>query len=128
MYVPSQPAVLLVLTVAFTCTVTPFRVFLPCDHRLQIPLFYREYVSEVQSIIDANARLEFEAINREHARTGLARSLITDALSKKITDMSARIEDNDTLWNNDALRNSVLRAAIPKVRCPRRSFPCTSFG
>ena len=46
----------------------------------------------------------------------MARSLITDALSKKITDMSARIEDNDTLWHNDALRNSVLRAAIPKVR------------
>ena len=36
----------------------------------QIPEFYKAYVREVQDIIDSNARLEFDAINREHARTG----------------------------------------------------------
>jgi hypothetical protein len=44
--------------------------------RVQLPAFYKAYVTEVQHIIDANARLEFEAINREHARTGIPRSQV----------------------------------------------------
>lgn len=36
----------------------------------QAPEFYKQYVAEVQSIIDTNARLEFLAINKEHERTG----------------------------------------------------------
>jgi hypothetical protein len=46
---------------------------------------------------------------------GLSRSVITDQLSQRITDMSARIEDNDTLWRNDKLRNAVLAGAIPRT-------------
>jgi hypothetical protein len=37
---------------------------------VQIPAFYKAYVQEVQAIIDANARLEFEALWSEHIRTG----------------------------------------------------------
>jgi glutamate dehydrogenase len=48
---------------------------------------------------------------------GIPRSKLTDTLSKKITDLSASIEDNDTLWNNASLRDAVLRSAIPNVRC-----------
>ena len=90
---------------------------------------------EVQAIIDENAKLEFECLWREHARTGrlvcavmletvamtwmavagIPRCTLTDTLSQKITDLSARIEDNETLWANDALRNGVLRSALPKV-------------
>lgn len=37
---------------------------------MQVPEFYKEYVREVQAIIDENAKLEFECLWREHARTG----------------------------------------------------------
>jgi glutamate dehydrogenase len=45
---------------------------------------------------------------------GIARCTLTDTLSQKITDLSARIEDNETLWKNDILRASVLKSALPK--------------
>ncbi len=112
-------------------------------------------MSEVQAIIDENAKLEFECLWREHERTGaracvhaleithdqvaslllcagIPRSTLTDTLSQKITDLSARIEDNDTLWANDALRNGVLRSALPKVCCSqhdyRRAPKCSPFS
>ena len=34
-------------------------------------------------------------------------------LSIKITDLSSSIETSDSLWHNTALRNSVLRDALP---------------
>merc|ERR1711871_780654 len=72
------------------------------------PGFYQEYVKEVQAIIDQNAQLEFECIWREHERSGIPRCELTDMLSVKITELSARIEDNDSLWANTALRSKVL--------------------
>lgn len=86
----------------------------PEDPDAETPEFYKEYVSEVQNIIDENARLEFDCLWREHIRTGIPRSTLTDSLSKKITDLSASIEDNETLWHNDTLRTAVLRSALPK--------------
>ena len=46
------------------------------------PQFYQDYVKQVQAIIQQNARLEFEAIWREHAETGVARSILSDRLSE----------------------------------------------
>lgn len=79
-----------------------------------IPEFYQEYVKEVQEIIRRNAALEFEAIWREHERTGLLRSVLSDRLSLAITDLDEELQKT-SLWDNVALRRAVLQEALPRL-------------
>ncbi|KAF2268543.1 NAD-dependent glutamate dehydrogenase [Lojkania enalia] len=76
------------------------------------PDFYNNYVKEVQSIIRNNARLEFEAIWREHAATGQPRSILSDTLSTAITKLDEELQGTE-LWNNVEFRRSVLSEALP---------------
>ncbi|KAI9738811.1 MAG: NAD-dependent glutamate dehydrogenase [Cirrosporium novae-zelandiae] len=78
------------------------------------PAFYDAYVKEVQSIIKNNARLEFEAIWREHQQTGKPRSIISDVLSVAITSLDEDLKQSG-LWENVPLRRSVLSDALPKL-------------
>ncbi|KAL1306631.1 hypothetical protein AAFC00_005309 [Neodothiora populina] len=76
------------------------------------PPFYEQYVKQVQSIIKNNARLEFEAIWREHEVSGEARSILSDRLSTSITNLDEELQ-NTELWDNVDLRRSVLQDALP---------------
>ncbi|KAF2271271.1 NAD-specific glutamate dehydrogenase-like protein [Westerdykella ornata] len=76
------------------------------------PDFYNAYVREVQSIIQENARLEFEAIWREHEATGQPRSVLSDTLSVAITRLQEELQSTN-LWDNVGFRTSVLREALP---------------
>ena len=78
------------------------------------PEFYKAYVRTVQATIQNNAALEFEAIWREHERTGTPRSILSDSLSLAITKLDEELQKTD-LWNNTALRNSVLKNALPDL-------------
>ncbi|KAF2797694.1 NAD-dependent glutamate dehydrogenase [Melanomma pulvis-pyrius CBS 109.77] len=78
------------------------------------PAFYDNYVKEVQSIIRNNARLEFEAIWREHQVTGEARSTLSDTLSIAITKLDEELQSTE-LWNNEDFKKSVLSEALPKL-------------
>jgi glutamate dehydrogenase len=77
------------------------------------PPFYNEYVKEVQSIIQNNARLEFEAIWREHEATGSPRSILSDTLSIAITKLQEELQSTK-LWDDIRFRRSVLAEALPK--------------
>lgn len=77
------------------------------------PPFYKEYVSEIQQRIEADADLEFECIWREAERTRTPRYLLTDAVSDKINTLNDVIQKSP-LWDNHALRNVVLMKAVPK--------------
>ncbi|KLJ11675.1 glutamate dehydrogenase [Blastomyces silverae] len=79
-----------------------------------IPPFYDAYVREVQETIQRNARLEFEAIWREHEETGLPRSMLSDKLSLAITKLDEELQKTE-LWDNTILREDVLRDALPKL-------------
>lgn len=79
-----------------------------------VPQFYQDYVKQVQKIIQENARLEFEAIWREHEETGIARSLLSDRLSLAITKMDEELQGTE-LWDNVELRKSVLEDALPNL-------------
>ncbi|ODH47434.1 hypothetical protein GX48_06470 [Paracoccidioides brasiliensis] len=79
-----------------------------------IPTFYVEYVREVQEIIQRNARLEFEAIWREHEETGMPRSMLSDKLSIAITKLDEELQKTQ-LWEDRELRKAVLRDALPKL-------------
>lgn len=78
----------------------------------QAPAFYKDYVREVQRKICENARLEFEAIWREHEQTGVPRSVLSDKLSVAITDLDEELQHSD-LWLNEKIRYAVLKDALP---------------
>ena len=78
------------------------------------PEFYKAYVKAVQEKIKSNARLEFEAIWREHKETKIPRSTLSDTLSVAITKLDEELQKTD-LWKNEKLRRSVLTDALPKL-------------
>jgi glutamate dehydrogenase len=78
------------------------------------PEFYNNYVKEIQEIIKRNARLEFEAVWREHKETGEARSTVSDKLSVAITQMDEELQNSD-LWQDEEFRLSVLHDALPQL-------------
>jgi glutamate dehydrogenase len=79
-----------------------------------VPEFYKNYVRQVQKTIQNNARLEFEAIWREHQATGQPRSILSDTLSNAITKLDEELQNTD-LWNNAEFRKSVLSEALPNL-------------
>lgn len=79
-----------------------------------VPEFYNNYVRQVQKTIQNNARLEFEAIWREHQATGQPRSILSDTLSNAITKLDEELQNTD-LWNNIEFRKSVLSEALPNL-------------
>ncbi|KAG5440165.1 hypothetical protein PCANB_001734 [Pneumocystis canis] len=85
-----------------------------CIHDGKVPQFYNDYVKQVQEIIQNNARLEFEAIWRENQKSGKLRSILSDELSSAITSLNEEIQ-RAKLWDNIALRNVVLKEALPSV-------------
>ena len=80
----------------------------------EAPAFYKEYVGAVQATIQENARLEFEAIWREHEETGVARCLISDKLSGAITKLDEELQKSE-LWDDAAIRRGVLVRALPAL-------------
>eukprot|EP01126_Amoeba_proteus_P018499 TRINITY_DN1945_c0_g1_i1.p1 TRINITY_DN1945_c0_g1~~TRINITY_DN1945_c0_g1_i1.p1 ORF type:complete len:488 (+),score=118.95 TRINITY_DN1945_c0_g1_i1:724-2187(+) len=77
------------------------------------PEFYRKYVQEIQQRIELNATLEFEAIWRENEKTRLPRSVLSNSISEKINALNDAVEKS-SLYDNKALRLSIMREAIPK--------------
>lgn len=86
------------------------------------PPFYDAYVKEVQATIKRNAALEFEAIWREHQQTGIARSHLSDTLSVAITKLDEELQNQD-LWKNRGLRDSVLEDALPHLLLEKIGLP-----
>uniref|UniRef100_M4BZ98 Glutamate/phenylalanine/leucine/valine/L-tryptophan dehydrogenase C-terminal domain-containing protein n=1 Tax=Hyaloperonospora arabidopsidis (strain Emoy2) TaxID=559515 RepID=M4BZ98_HYAAE len=78
------------------------------------PAFYADYVSEVQKRIELNAQREFECIWREHERTGTHYSVLTNQLSERITNLSAKIQDS-ALWDNTTLRGRIFADGFPDI-------------
>lgn len=84
------------------------------DAKGNAPAFYQSYVREVQRKICDNARLEFEALWREHEETGVPRSILSDKLSVAITTLDEELQHSD-LWKNERIRKAVLRDALPQL-------------
>ncbi|KXX72804.1 NAD-specific glutamate dehydrogenase [Madurella mycetomatis] len=84
------------------------------DAQGNAPEFYKAYVKAVQDKIQENARLEFEAIWREHEQTGVPRSILSDRLSQAITDLDEQLQHSD-LWENETVRRAVLADALPNL-------------
>lgn len=85
------------------------------------PAFYTSYVKEIQNIIRQNARLEFDAIWREHEASGVPRSILSDTLSKAIVDLQDELQYS-TLYDKIKLRNTVLHQAFPQLLIEKIGF------
>lgn len=86
------------------------------------PQFYKDYVRQVQAKICDNASLEFEAIWREHEKTGEPRSILSDKLSVAITDLDEKLQQSD-LWSNEKIRYGILEDALPKLLLDKIGLP-----
>ncbi|KAK4241883.1 Glutamate/Leucine/Phenylalanine/Valine dehydrogenase-domain-containing protein [Achaetomium macrosporum] len=84
------------------------------DAQGNAPEFYKAYVKAVQEKIQENARLEFEAIWREHEQTGVPRSILSDKLSTAITTLDEQLQHSD-LWEKEDIRRAVLADALPNL-------------
>lgn len=91
-----------------------FRKSMCHNNKGEAPEFYKAYVKEVQNKIRENARLEFEAIWREHEQTGVPRSVLSDTLSVAITTLDEELQKSD-LWADERIRKSVLNDALPRL-------------
>jgi glutamate dehydrogenase len=78
------------------------------------PDFYNRYVQNVQKIIETNARLEFEAIWREHKRTKKPRSILSDEISLEIIKLDEELQKTG-LWDNISLRKNIMHEALPET-------------
>jgi glutamate dehydrogenase len=79
-----------------------------------VPDFYKNYVQDVQSRIEENARQEFECLWREHEATGMKRSILTDVISVRINELNMQIRASG-LWNDVKLRMKVLAEVLPST-------------
>jgi glutamate dehydrogenase len=79
-----------------------------------VPPFYSRYVKNVQRIIEVNARLEFEAIWREHARTSKPRCVLSDEISLEIIKLDEELQKT-SLWDNISLRKTIMQEALPET-------------
>ncbi|KAI7851013.1 Glutamate/Leucine/Phenylalanine/Valine dehydrogenase-domain-containing protein [Circinella umbellata] len=79
-----------------------------------VPDFYQQYVQEVQKTIERNARVEFEALWREHQKTKQPISILSDELSVAIVQLTEQLQGT-SLWDNIKLRTDVLSRAFPKL-------------
>ncbi|KAJ2559260.1 NAD-dependent glutamate dehydrogenase [Coemansia sp. RSA 1933] len=77
-----------------------------------LPLFYQEYVADVQTAIESNAAREFECLWNEAKRTSKPKSVLSDDLSVAIVELRKNLESTN-LWDNVALRRHVMREALP---------------
>ncbi|NOZ60847.1 MAG: hypothetical protein GXO74_04125 [Calditrichaeota bacterium] len=78
----------------------------------KIPEFRKAYVADVLNIIRKNARLEFDALWREHQKTKKPLSILSDELSNKINNVTDSIHRSE-LWKNSALLHAVVEFHCP---------------
>lgn len=98
---------------ALSLSDTEFAEHMQAVDPLHPPAFYKTYVEHVQQKVEALARDEFEAIWREHERTGQPRTILSDLLSEKINSLSSKIAQS-SLWDNVPLRQRVIAQHVPK--------------
>lgn len=85
------------------------------------PPFYQRYVQQVKEIIQASARLEFNALWASRVAAGEAHSAIADDLSKRILVLSEEIRSS-TVWSDLKFQRSVLEQAVPSVLVEKVGF------
>jgi len=94
---------------------------LMCVKNTKVPPFRIRYVEEILEIIRENAQLEFEVIWKEHERTHLPRSVLTDRISKKINAITDAINTSD-LFKDKALFRKVIECCCPRVLIDQVGF------
>ena len=91
---------------------------LMCVKEGRISDFRKKYVAEDLAFIRENAALEFEIIWKEHERTGIPRSVLSDLISEKINQIKDAINTSDLIQDKDLLKTTI-ECCIPPVLVKR---------
>jgi glutamate dehydrogenase len=75
--------------------------------------FRRKYVEEIVSTIRRNARLEFDLLWREHEKSGVPFTLLTNMVSSKINDITDAVSSSD-LPNSKKIKERIIGEYSPK--------------
>jgi glutamate dehydrogenase len=76
--------------------------------------FRKAYIEQIIAKIRRNARLEFLALQREHRRTGVPCSVLSDRLSSKINELADAIQASRLCGDPEVVR-AVVADYCPKV-------------
>jgi glutamate dehydrogenase len=83
--------------------------------------FRKKYIEEIITIINKNARDEFEVIWQENARKKIPRAVLTDLVSEKINKIKDAINASD-LSDNEPLFAKALECCVPKALIDQVGF------
>lgn len=91
-----------------------FTQHMASDDDGRFPEFYKTYVDEIITRVEANAKCEFEIIWKEHQETGRRTIELTLELSEAINDLFDVVLASD-LYEKPKLRKAVLMEFFPKT-------------
>jgi glutamate dehydrogenase len=94
---------------------------LMCVKDGRISDFRKKYVAEDLELVRDNAALEFEVIWKEHERTGIARSILSDMISEKINQIKDAIYGSGLIEDKDLLRVTI-ESCTPPVLVKKVGF------
>jgi len=78
-----------------------------------VPAFRKAYVKEIVKVIRRNARMEFDLMWKEHEKSGVPFTLLTNRVSGRINDITDSVYRSD-LPNNPKIREMILCMYVPK--------------
>jgi glutamate dehydrogenase len=94
---------------------------LMCVREGKISDFRKSYVQEDLEYVRDNAALEFEVIWREHERTGIPRSILSDMISEKINQIKDAINESDLIEDKELLKTTI-ECCIPPILVKKVGF------
>jgi len=94
---------------------------LMCVKNGVISPFRKKYIEEIVTIVNQNAKDEFEVIWQENARKKIPRAVLTDLVSEKINKIKDAINASD-LSDNEPLFRKALACCVPKALIEQVGF------
>jgi len=94
---------------------------LMCVKEGKVTDFRKKYVAEDLDYVRDNAALEFEIIWKEHERTGIPRSVLSDIISEKINQIKDAINESGLIEDKELLKTTI-ECCIPPILVKKVGF------
>jgi glutamate dehydrogenase len=85
-----------------------------CVRNNKVSSFREQYVKQILRIIQENASLEFDLIEKEHKKKNLPRSILTEMISDKINKVTDAVYESE-LYENKEFFENIIEGCCPDV-------------
>ncbi len=92
-----------------------------CVHNNKVTPFREQYIKQILRIIKENASLEFNLIEKEHGKTNIPRSVLTERISDKINQVTDAVYASE-LYKNEEFFKAVVKGCCPDVLIKQVGF------